>query len=479
MHMYDVVICGNGVLGMATARAIAMQDPLLRVAVVGPATRPGAASPAAGAMLGSFGEVTGPLLRTPSGRARFATGRRAAELWTSWLEGINADLDRDSQLDADLGTFLIRNSKSGTIEDENYVAIKQAVAEAGEPCEDIDANEVPGLNPVEDCRPSEALFLPREGSIDANRLMTTLARLIEQSRRQTMVDGTVAELDIRDGRLAGVRLADDTVITSPQVVLAMGVGTQAVLDRIPELAARIPRMFAGVGTSLLLEVKRATFPHVVRTPNRSFACGLHAVPRGGHLYCGATNNLSIEPRLATSPGQMTFLLDCVLDQLDQGLFTASLVRWSAGNRPVTVDTCPLIGPTSVDGLWLLTGTYRDGLFLSPLLSQHLARRLCGKPGLIGDEFLPERKPISVYTQEEARADAVRHFLAMSSEHGMRLPRTGWHLMLPRFYQQMVDQVYDSLADQEFVLPPEFVGIAGVGKPSYFLDYFAQVRKAWS
>jgi hypothetical protein len=71
---------------------------------------------------------------------------------------------------------------------------------------------------------------------------------------------------------------------------------------------------------------------------------------------------------------------------------------------------------------------------------------------------------------------------MSWEHGMRLPRVGWHRALPRFYEQLVDQVYDALADEEFVLPPEFVGIASSGRGAnvrLFTDYFAQVRKAWN
>lgn len=483
MSTFDVVVAGNGALGLATARALSLEDPELRIAVVGPAARPAGASGAAGAMLGCYGEVTAPLLRTAPGRAKHAKGVLAARLWPAWLEGINAELPADERVHLSPGTVVISNPKSGTIEDENYAAIQQAVKEAGEPCEELDPNRVPGLNPAEDCRPTRAMFLPREGSVDASRLLRALTAHVERSPRLSLVDGTVKALDLRGGRVAGVRLEDARTLAAPRVVLAMGVGTQAVLDEVPDLARRIPRIFCGGGTSLLLEAAKPSLQHVVRTPNRAFACGLHGLPRAGNqLYFGATNILSARPMLRTTPADMFFLLECVLEQLDQDLCAAQLVAWQAGNRPVTVDTCPLIGPTSVDGLWLLTGTYRDGLFLSPLLGQHLARRMCGKPGLFEESFLPERKPINLYTLEEARSEALKHYLAMGWEHGIRLPKVGWHRAFPRFYKQMLDSLYEALGEEEFILPPELLAIVDSNRAAmlpFFRNYYAEVRKAWA
>lgn len=482
MSTYDIVVAGNGALGLATARALSLQDPTLRIAVVGPATRPAGASAAAGAMLGCYGEVTGPLLRTEHGRAKLATGLLAARLWPDWLAAINAELPADDRIQITPGTIVLTNAKSGIIEDENYAAIQRALQENDEPWEELDPTRIPGLNPAENSRPSRALFLPREGSVDASRLLKGLTAVLERSPKLTLVEGTVQALDLRGGQVAGVRLRDQRALAAPRVVLAMGVGTQAVLDEVPDLARRIPRIFCGGGTSLLLEAPASSLQHVVRTPNRAFACGLHGLPRGGNqLYFGATNILSARPMTRTSPADMYFLLECVLEQLDQDLCVAQLVAWQAGNRPVTVDTCPLIGPTSVQGLWLLTGTYRDGLFLSPLLGQHLARRISGEPGLFEDRFVPERKPLSLYTLEEARAEALKHFVAMGAEHGIRLPKIGWHRAFPRFYQQMLDSLYEALGEEEFVLPPELLAVVSSDRAAmvpFFRNYYAEVRRAW-
>lgn len=486
MATYDVVVVGNGVIGMATAHALQLRDPTLRVAIIGPAARAGAASAAAGAMLGCFGEVTAQLLRTDTGRAKLAKGLQAKRHWTGWLEGLNAALPEADRVSVNPGTVVFSNSKSGTLEDENYAAIQQALHEHGESFEALDPNRIPGLNPADESRPSRALFLPNEGSIDAARLLRALTLTIEQSPNLGFIDATVTALDIDGSQIRGVRLADQSIVSASQVVLAAGVWSQAILDASPELARRIPRLFCGGGTSLVLETAASAREHVLRTPNRAFACGLHAVPRGAsRLYVGATNTLFAQPMMRTSPADMFFLLECALDQLDQDLCAAQLVAWQAGNRPVAIDTCPLIGPTSVDGLWLLTGTYRDGLFLSPLLGQHMADRLCGGPGLFEETFRPERKPIALYTPAQARAEALKHYLAMGAEHSIRLPRVGWHQAFPRFYEQMLNGLYDELenelGDEAFVLPPELLAIVASDRARmipFFRDYFAQVRQTW-
>ena len=486
MANYDVVVVGNGVLGMATAYALHLRDPNLRVAIVGPAARPGAASAAAGAMLGCYGEVTAQLLRTESGRAKLAKGIQAASHWPAWLDRLNEGAPAAEQVRVRRGTVVFSNSKSGTLEDENYAAIVQVVAEHGAPCETLDPNRIPGLNPNDEARPSRALFLPEEGSIDAAALLRALSAAIERSPKLSFVDDTVIALDLHGAQIRGVRLADGRTIQAPQVVLAAGVWTQAILDASPELARRIPRLFCGGGTSLVLETAPSAREHVLRTPNRAFACGLHAVPRGpGRVYVGATNTLFAQPMLRTSPADMFFLLECALDQLDQDLCAAQLVAWQAGNRPVAIDTCPLIGPTSVEGLWLLTGTYRDGLFLSPLLGQHLADRLCGGDGLFEESFRPERRPIALYSPAQARAEALKHYLAMGAEHSIRLPRVGWHQAFPRFYEQMLNGLYDELegelGDDAFVLPPELLAIVAADRArmvGFFRNYFAEVRRTW-
>src|SRR5688572_6012974 len=85
----DVVVVGNGALGHAVARALRALEPTAKVALVGPAARAFGASPAAGAMLGCFGEVTARLLRSPVGGAKLRLAVRAARLWPEWAASLD------------------------------------------------------------------------------------------------------------------------------------------------------------------------------------------------------------------------------------------------------------------------------------------------------------------------------------------------------------------------------------------------------
>jgi glycine oxidase len=65
-------------------------------------------------------------------------------------------------------------------------------------------------------------------------------------------------------------------------------------------------------------------------------------------------------------------------------FTAA---W-AGLRPGTPDGWPLLGATPVEGLFLATGHFRNGILLAPATARHLAELLTGGPA-------PRLAPFSV------------------------------------------------------------------------------------
>lgn len=477
---FDVVIVGNGALGHATARALISADPSLKVAVVGQAHRPTGASPASGAMLGTFGEVTAPLIRSHYGRTKVELAVRASHLWDEWVAGLNAELPAEQRLEIKRGTFVINNNLSGQIEDENYSAIIATLRKYEEKWEEVDPTAIPGLQPAADSRPLRALFIPREGTVDSGRLLAAYGAVAGRSQRLRVVEDGVRTLRINNGKVEGVETLGGEVLNGSHVVLAAGIGTQGLLDQHPALAQRIPRLFAGGGTSVLLEADVPITPHVVRTPNRAFACGLHAVPRSERtVYVGATNHITPRPFERANVSDMYFLLECAMDQLHQGHQSSRLVTWNSGNRPVSIDGCPLIGPTSVSGLWMLTGTYRDGLHLSPLLAQDMARRILGREPLYENLFAPERQPICTRTREEAIEEGIRHYEAVGYEHRMTIPRVGWHVTFQRMYRNTLASVYDAL-ESDYVIPPEFVPMIDNDRKHWvpFLrEYYRNIKAA--
>lgn len=319
-------------------------------------------------------------------------------------------------------------------------------------------DDVPWLEPDPNSRPIRALRVP-DGAVDTVALIEALDRTAARLGVE-FLPGCAVRVDATARRVTGVTLTDGTVVGSSEVVLATGSRTQSLVDTLPHLAAAVPRMCHGYGASVLLDTVSEHPPTtVLRTPNRAFSCGLHLVPRpAGTVYVGATNAVTLDLLDGAAAKDVQFLLDCATNQLRRDLGRATVRQVQYGNRPVSIDGYPLIGPTpSMAGIWLLTGTYRDGLHLSPLLAEHLANVLCGRPGLLDlDRFGPEREPLQPQRRDEVVAEVTDHILATGFEQPWHVT-PGW----PLFITDPIRRAYQSFADEldEYYTPPAEVLLA--------------------
>ncbi len=467
---YDVVVVGNGVLGLSLGLSLVRSD--LSVVVVGERSRPYAASVAAGAMLGCFGEVTSTLLASGEGRRKLDLGVEAQQLWPRWLEGLTSDTGRNA---ADLvtadGTVVILNTVGvAGIDSANFQSIQSALTTYEQKHEEIDVDDIAWISPDTASRPLRALFIPDEHAIDSAALLATLEAAFA-ARGGVLVDDSVTTLDHLAGRVRGVVLASGGALSGGEVVLAAGAASQAVVASVPELAERVPPLISGYGLSVLLSAPESPGPrHVIRTPNRAFACGLHMVPRNaGEVYVGATNVISTTPVSTPVIRDVQFLLDCAARQLHRDFWTAGVNRIQVGNRPVALDGFPLIG-AAMPGLWMLTGTYRDGLHLSPLLAAELSARILGGPPRADlSVFEPVRTPIQPASRRDIVETSVTHMVATGYEHDWRVP-VEW----PRTMEHSLRLEFSRFAEMihpRFTPPPEILAAA-----RYAPDLVGMLRK---
>jgi glycine/D-amino acid oxidase-like deaminating enzyme len=452
----DTVIIGNGVIGYSIAYELAKRARDLRIAVVGPSGRGGAASAAAGAMLNTFGEVTKNTLRSAAGEAKFELCHRALDRWPSWLEELK-QASGDPDLDRSLshGTTVLYNTKSGFLDDKNFKAFQEALVKFAEPHEEIDPEDIVGLRPAPDARPLRAIHVPREGSIDARAVLAGLEAAAAGLNVVT-VDREVVEILTQGGKATGVALGDGTTVEADTVILSAGAFT-GQLTKIFEPGA-VPLMLAGRGIAML--TRRASepgFEHVVRSPTRAGACGLHVLPMGdGVEYYGATNDVYGQPSHLADFGMSQLLMQFAIDQLDKRLYFADIERWLVGNRPVALDGFPMIGRTSINGLLIVAGTYRDGFHCSPVLAQLVVDDLLGVGSLAAElpHFVPERAPIQIMTPDESAKELVLQAVSGTYEGGVSLP--GWHVdseVLDVHYRTAVER-YLSVFDEPTALLPE-------------------------
>ncbi|WP_391529708.1 NAD(P)/FAD-dependent oxidoreductase [Photorhabdus akhurstii] len=459
---YDFIVVGSGAIAGSIAYELASRN--FSVCRVGETDRTNAASKAAGAMNGCFGEITSGLLASEHGKLKLNMDCIAKEFWPAWAQRL-ADASGDTRsLFTAQGTHVILNTAGmEEIDTINYEAIEQTLIDYAAAYETVDPREIEWLKPNDLVRPLRALYIPDEHALNSHLLLEKLDAAFVAEGGVLKAENIKCVL-IEEGVATGVELLSGERLMADKVVVAAGAHSLDLLSNIPSIVRQIPPIFAGYGVSILVKMpKGRELPtSVIRTPNRAFACGLHCVPRGdGVLYLGATNILSEKPRSQALISDVQFLLDCALDQLDINLHDAEILSIQVGNRPIPADGFPLIGECGVNGLWLATGTYRDGLHQSPLLADYIANALTGVENrLINlDDFKPVRPPLVGFSREVMAKETAQQMFATGYEYRWDI-KPYWLPLLNEGMMRNYQNVIESLHPQ-FTPPPELVAFSHI------------------
>ncbi len=444
----DIAVIGNGVIGQSLAMAVKQAAPEARVTVIGPANRVGGASPAAGAMLGCFGEVTKYTFASQAGREKFGLSLEAHAMWPAFLAKL-ADAVDGSLPDPVMGTYVVLNARSGWLDSENFDSLVQALDAHGAPYEFVEG--VPGLDPSPDARPLRTVFLPEEGAIDARALLRGLEEA-NAALGVEAIDDSVSAILCKKGQLSGVGLLKGDAIRCGTAVVAAGAASASLLESV--LPGQIQPVLAGSGLALITErVMGAGFHSVVRTVNRAGSCGLHVLPLGnGAEYFGATNVIFREPEFRPHLGIWNFLAGCVIDQLDRLACYSRVTQVLLGNRPVPLDTFPLLGPTDVGGLHVVTGTYRDGLHAAPAIADHAAALIVRGVNDFPKAFDPMRRPIVAMSVDASVDEFVHQMVSSAYEGGLKLSPFMTHRDLDAIYRARAIALYEQLGLQDGLHP---------------------------
>ncbi|HDX9646667.1 TPA: FAD-binding oxidoreductase [Bacillus cereus] len=473
---FDTIIVGNGAIGSSIAYELSSRGQ--RVALVGKETRESAASTAAGAMNGCYGEITKSLMKSEFGRKKLLMDIKAKNMWESWLSRLKKDSGDEEEVIISRGTEVILNT-AGTrdVDSVNFIEIENALKENSEQYESMDPDNHKWLKPDEQVRPLKALLITDENAVDPNILLNKLSKAIHNLGGIIFNENALSI--IREGnKVCGIEL-NEKKIFAKNIIIAAGVQSLDLLDFDMELKNKIPPMFSGYGVSILVELDdMENYHRVIRTPNRAFACGLHCVPRNEkELYIGATNILSEFPKKNAYVSDVQFLLDCAVEQLHLNLFNADIKRIQVGNRPIPADGFPLIGKIEYDGLWLATGTYRDGLHQSPLIAEHLANEMNGIVNEIDlSDFNPIRKPLNNTTRHELISGTTSEMFATGYEYRWDI-QPYWHPILEKGMLHSFEEILDEL-HTEFAPPPEILSLF-LTHPKSSKEKLQTYYNAWS
>jgi glycine oxidase len=345
-----VAIVGGGVMGCATALAIAGRG---AHAIVLERAVPGAeASSAAAGILGAQAELHGPM------REQNATlFARAREAWGPWARELReaTGIDVGHRVSGVLRaafTEAERAELAGEVSWQQSRGLRASLLDAPA------AREIePQLAPAV----LAAAFFPDDGQVDPPALLRALVAAAARNVRITIRSGvTVQRLLVEEQRCVGVAL-DEEELRADATVLAAGSWSSLV----PGVPASLPVVRPVRGQMVLLDERPPRLRTIV------FGASTYVVPRGdGRVVCGSTMENAGFRKEVTAAGLEVILsgaLACV-PSLGAAQFSSA---WS-NFRPHVEGDAPLIGASPLPGLFLATGHHRNGILLSKVTADAVA-----------------------------------------------------------------------------------------------------------
>lgn len=363
----EVLVVGGGIIGLSIARQLAVRG--VKVMLL-ERTRVGSgASHAAAGMLAAQVETEedGPF---------FDLQIESRRLWQEWAEIIPEESGMEFGYRKE-GIYRIAETPQ---EAEQLQERLQWQKRKGLSGEWLDAQRLSAIVPGLSDSVCGALFVPEDHQVDAAQAVQALRRSACLHGVQVVEGTPVVALLSEGSRVYGVRTSDGTM-TADRVVLAGGMS--------------VPALMAPLGWEIPLEPVRGTvcalYPEEPWEKRTLFGTGWYQTPKAdGRLIVGATQEAGAKTEVVPAESLVKILQQAgkMVPEIMRFPFQSA---WS-GIRTRTPDTLPVLGPVpGVEGLFVATGHFRNGILLAPVSGEVISDWILGQhPPVVAAHFLPDR-----------------------------------------------------------------------------------------
>jgi glycine oxidase len=368
---YDVAVVGGGIIGAAVAWELARAG--RRVALLD-RQQPGLeASWAAAGMLAPGAETADSVPVAPLGRASLA-------IYAGFVAAVEADSGMRTGYEAG-DALQIFFGEQAEQEREEFLRVHRGLGLAGEEIawdeavrmepalhKQVSSSEVnkaaahppPSAESGEASRRSpKAAVMKNEARVEPRALVPAVLAAAQKRGAEVRAGCAVESVVMEGGRVRGV-VTSAGEIAAECVVVAAGSwsGGLAGLGRYaPTRPVR--------GQMVALRSERVRVRRVLRSHHG------YIVPRAdGRLICGSTAEPEAGFEKRVTPEGQRKILDAAVE-LVPALADATVIETWSGLRPDTPDHLPSLGPTDVEGLYMATGHYRNGILLSAITARLL------------------------------------------------------------------------------------------------------------
>ncbi|MBK5232041.1 MAG: glycine oxidase ThiO [Thermoleophilia bacterium] len=227
----------------------------------------------------------------------------------------------------------------------------------------------PGISPAL----TGAVLVEDDGAIDPRVLTAGLLEALEKESVEVRSGAEVTSVRHRHGQVEAVEFVSGDRVRTRAFVAAVG----AESGRAPWLPEEVRPPVRPV-KGQIVELKGNPAEPICQRILASER--VYLVPRrDGRLIVGATvEELGFDSEV-TAGGVHELLREAyrLLPEVSELAFLNAV----AGLRPGTPDNLPVVGPTAIDGLYLATGHYRNGILLAPITARAIGDAIGG--GAIG------------------------------------------------------------------------------------------------
>jgi glycine oxidase len=371
----QVAIIGGGVIGLAIARALALRG-VRNVLIVERSNLGAEASSAAAGMLA-------PQAEADSADDFFQLCCQSRDLYPAFAQSLNEETGIDIELETS-GTLYLAFSE----EDERELEKRyEWQTRAGLEVEKLSGDMAKLLEPSISNGVRAALRFPLDTQVENRRLISALATANEALGVNVLTGVSVDSLNIKRNRVTGIETSRGFVACE-KVVIAGGAWTsQVISEALPN-----PRIEPVRGQMVSFDATPQIARHVIYSPRG------YVVPRRqGRLLAGSTTEHAGFDKRVTAAGVQSIVTSAL--EITPAIAALPLTSTWAGLRPRAADGLPVLGPCAeIAGVFYATGHYRNGILLTPVTAELLAR------AIVDEEVSP---PLQIFSPDRFQLVAVR------------------------------------------------------------------------
>jgi len=373
-NTFDVAIIGGGVIGLAIARALAQRG-VRDVLIVERASLGAEASSAAAGMLAPQAEAN-------SADDFFRLCCQSRDLYPTFARTLNEETGIDIELETS-GTLYL----AFTEEDERELAERFAwQARAGLEVERLSAESARMIEPCISVDVLAALRFPLDTQVENRRLISALAAANEALGVGVLTGVSVESLNVKRNCVAGIETSRG-FIACEKVVIAGGAWTTQILNE----ALPNPHIEPVRGQMVSFDAMPQIARHVIYTPR-----GYIVPRRDGRLLAGSTSEHAGFDKRVTAAGVHSIVTSAL--EISPSIAALPLTSSWAGLRPRAADGLPVLGPCAeIAGVFYATGHYRNGILLTPITGELLAR------AIVDEEIAP---PLQIFSPDRFQLVAI-------------------------------------------------------------------------